>query len=356
MNKERIFYLDFIRAVATILILMTHFNAVFLYAGMPEKVFITSSIANLYIGDFGVSLFFIISGASLMYVYDEQCSLKKFYKRRFLSIYPMFWIAYLIAFLYQFYQMQGINQNIPKINILYTVFGFDGYFSAYIPTFYILGEWFLGCIILMYFIFPLMRFGLKKNVAVTVGLTVLFYFIFMFCNIPFNKTEIIFVRLPEILFGMLFIKYRKKVKWPVALGALIVLILNGILKPELDCNYQTTYIGIAAFLLLVFVSQYLRSNFIYRVSAVISKYSYAVFLVHHVIIMQILYKFDLNNVSRFYSCLLFLLCCCVIALFAKLLYMLHSAVMKEITLWKGLLPSEKERDKIQNRNKRGECI
>ena len=149
MKKERIFYLDFVRAIAVVLILMTHYNAVYLYAGQPDKVFITAQIGNIYIGDFGVSLFFIISGAALMYVYDEKCELINFYKKRFLSIYPMFWIAYFIAFLYQFYVNKGIDLTVPKRNILLTLFGFDGYFAAVMPTFYILGELFLGCIILI---------------------------------------------------------------------------------------------------------------------------------------------------------------------------------------------------------------
>ena len=81
MKRERIFYLDFIRALAVILILLTHYNALFLYMDPQplDKVVITYKICNLYIGDFGVSLFFIISGAALMYVYENSCNLAKFY-------------------------------------------------------------------------------------------------------------------------------------------------------------------------------------------------------------------------------------------------------------------------------------
>ena len=66
MSKERLFYLDFVRAFATIVILLTHYNAIYLYAGMPEKAVISTTVCNIYIGDFGVSLFLIISGAALM--------------------------------------------------------------------------------------------------------------------------------------------------------------------------------------------------------------------------------------------------------------------------------------------------
>ena len=63
MRKERLFYLDFIRAIATVSIIMTHFNARYIYAGAQYiyKAIISTTFFNIYIGDWGVSLFFIIS-------------------------------------------------------------------------------------------------------------------------------------------------------------------------------------------------------------------------------------------------------------------------------------------------------
>lgn len=100
MKKERLFYLDFIRTIATISILLTHFNAIYIfsYPEQSDKAVITSRVFGLYIGDFGVSLFFIISGAALMYIYGEKMDLKTFYYKRFKSIFPMFWLAYFFAF------------------------------------------------------------------------------------------------------------------------------------------------------------------------------------------------------------------------------------------------------------------
>ena len=330
MKKERIFYLDFVRAIAVILILMTHYNAVYLNAGQPDKVFITAQIGNIYIGDFGVSLFFIISGAALMYVYDEKCELKSFYKKRFLSLYPMFWIAYFIAFLYQFYVSKGINLTVPKCNILLTILGFDGYLAAVMPTFYISGEWFLGCIILIYIVFPLLRYLIRTHPVALAVVAMVLYVMFLFIPSRLDPAEVLPLRIPEILFGMYYIKYIKRIKWSVALGALAILVVNTIVAPQFNDTIQTTYIGISAFLVLAFISDYLDFAWIHRCCSVISKYSYAIFLVHHVIIMAMMATFDLTQITRFYSYLLFLTCCVVIALFAKLLYELHGAVMKEV--------------------------
>ena len=103
MGKERIFYLDFIRAFATIVIVLPHFNALFLFnVYRPENAVITLYVGNIYIGAFGVSLFLIISGAALMHVYGnrEKFDYKTFYIKRSKTIFPMFWIAYFLVFMF----------------------------------------------------------------------------------------------------------------------------------------------------------------------------------------------------------------------------------------------------------------
>lgn len=53
--------------------------------------------------------------------------------------------------------------GIPKWRFVLTLIGMDGYLSEYGSGFYVLGEWFLGFIVLFYIIFPLLRYLLKKN-------------------------------------------------------------------------------------------------------------------------------------------------------------------------------------------------
>ena len=68
MKRERLFYLDFVRALAAIAIVITHYNAIFLYMNpqITNCYIIDAYVFNVYIGSFGVSLFLIISGASLI--------------------------------------------------------------------------------------------------------------------------------------------------------------------------------------------------------------------------------------------------------------------------------------------------
>ena len=99
MKKPRLFYLDLIRTVALISILIIHFNATVTgYFTLPHKLFTSTLPSGIYLGDFGSTLFFIVSGASLCYTAPEHFETKAFYKKRVRAVYPMFWLAWLLCF------------------------------------------------------------------------------------------------------------------------------------------------------------------------------------------------------------------------------------------------------------------
>lgn len=334
MKKERLFYLDFIRACAVFLILLTHYNAHYLFFYMqperPECAILTLNPFHVYVGDLGVSLFFIISGAALIYVYREKCKLKEFYTKRFFSLYPMFWMAYFMAFLYFFYKLKHmVHMDVPKANFLLTILGMDGYLSEIVPSYYLLGEWFLGCIVLMYLCFPLLRKLVLTHPKITVAAVAVLYVPFAFFNLSpgFPASKILFVRFPEILFGMLFLLKIKTVRPWMALCSLAVLIANSVLRPGIAMNFQVTYVGISFFLLLVYCSKWLDRPIIRAACHTISKYSYAVFLTHHVIIDELALCFPMEDLNRSERYLLFLTYLCVTGVAAWLLYHLHAGIV-----------------------------
>ena len=87
--KKRLYYLDIIKLCALVLVFVCHYTRSLESRGVGFvcKV-LPDSIFHLYIGSFGVTLFFIASGASLMYVYQEKLNVKNYFKKRFLGIYP----------------------------------------------------------------------------------------------------------------------------------------------------------------------------------------------------------------------------------------------------------------------------
>ena len=348
MKKERLFYLDFVRAIAAISIVITHFNAKFIFLDPPmvEKAVLTTTVGKSYIGDWGVSLFFIISGAALMYVYNEKCEWKTFYKKRFLSIYPMFWMAYVLGFVYFVIVNHVIPGSVlPKWRFLFSVAGFDGLLAANgFPTYYLLGEWFLGVIILVYILFPVLRKVLNEKPVLFVVLVILSYAggLLLCYKGPYPASSTcIFVRIPELAVGMFFGKYVRKVDWKAAAAAVVVLILNQIwtslavfskvLSIPAVRDIRVTYVGAASFIVLAFLSEYLKNAVTERVCGIVSKYSYAIFLVHHIIIEEVMRRRDLLQMSVLESYVMFALICCIIACFAWGLYFLHAKIMKQLS-------------------------
>lgn len=291
-KKLRLFYLDWIRAIAAILIVVTHFNNPYLE---PTRFFVNRPF-GIYIGGLGVSLFLIISGAALMYNYGdrESLDLRTFYTKRAKTLYPMFWVAFVVANILLFIRNNGyIFVPRHKITAIFSLFGMDGYASAFgVGTFYTLGEWFLGFIILFYIVFPLLRVGVNKMPIATVCIVLTLYAatvaFFTFYQIPRVPSDILLTtRLPELVFGMIFVKFIKKVPHWLAVVSFVILALQQLTHILKD-NIAVTVVGILAFLLLSYIGELVKSfKPLSACTKFISAYSYPIFLVHHVLIMQV---------------------------------------------------------------------
>ena len=83
-------------------ILTVHFNATVTgYFTLPHKLFTSTLPLGIYLGDFGSTLFFIVSGASLALTVPENQSPAQFYKKRAGAVYPLFWLAWFVVFSWQ---------------------------------------------------------------------------------------------------------------------------------------------------------------------------------------------------------------------------------------------------------------
>ena len=165
-KRTRIFYLDLVRALAALLIVLTHFNNPYLADG---GYVLTNFPFGIYVGGLGVSLFLIISGAALTVTYRRPINLKRFYWKRCLNIYPMFWTAWILATLYFFVTTGGRPPNsAPTRSLIFTVLGVDGLVANFqVRTAYLLGEWFLGFILLYYLVFPLLLWAIDRFPIIT---------------------------------------------------------------------------------------------------------------------------------------------------------------------------------------------
>lgn len=312
--RKRVFYLDLVRALAAVLVVITHFNNPYLHQAQKRHVFAYEPF-GIYIGNLGVSLFLIISGAALMMTYGgPRLDLRVFYWKRFKGIYPMFWTAWILGTLYFFLADHGVAKNhAPTRTFLFTFFGVDGMAANFhIQTMYLLGEWFLGFIVLFYIVFPLLRWAVMTYPKTTAAAIFVIYAVtFVLLNeIPHSFPNLIVLplRLPELAFGMYFVRYVHRLPtWailPWVLPCACVLIISAR-RPLLNEDFATPFVGVACFFILAMAARYLDVGPVREPVALIAKYSYPIFLVHHVVIMKIFESTDTRAFSTLQLYMLF---------------------------------------------------
>lgn len=297
MKNKRIFSFDFIRVFAMIMIVVFHYNAFAVDSNIQSDFILFLRYANGTMGHIGVSLFFILSGASLMYAYGDRLELKDYFKKRFLSIYPLYWIVYL-AFFTHFYLINRMPMVHSKKTLLLSVLGMDGYLNYRIPNYYLVGEWFVGSIICIYLIFPLLRHLVLKKPVTTAIVTALLYIPYLYFY-PFRMEDqrLFLTRIPEVLFGIYFVCYIYKaagpekcsqgylpLRWPLGLGALVFYLIPMFVPLSLPMPYIILWVGIGSFLFLTWFSQLIQWGWLTFLCRSMSACSFSLFLVHHIVV------------------------------------------------------------------------
>lgn len=155
-KNQRLLMFDLMRVTAIILVVIWHiattyqispFNFMQIYYGMLE----------VDIGAVGVSIFVFISGSLLQYTYKDITSwndLFTFYKKRLLRIYPILWVSLIMIIIVQ----KWVLTSFSPFEILFS-------FTGLSLLFHIKGmeSWFICCIVVLYILFPLISYCIKKK-------------------------------------------------------------------------------------------------------------------------------------------------------------------------------------------------
>ncbi len=281
-RKTEISFLIHIRFLAVCLIVIFH-----IWSELP----VLQEYVVLW-GRIGVALFFGISGAGLIYNYSDHLDVKKFYLKRIRSIYIPFYITYALVYFIESY-IYGFEPifDAPIRNFIFTLLGIDGYLSTFgVPTFYLVGEWFLGVIVFIYLIFPLWRvvfnkFPVLSTIFVLGGRSCFIYHNFLTIPVCFN----IFTALWYFNLGALFIKYvyrRIRLHYICVLPAIASIIFGLYLcYARNNLDYAATFAAAGIWVLLYAASDHIRVTGPVRW---ICGMSYEIFLTHHVMIYLML--------------------------------------------------------------------
>lgn len=302
LKSDRFFELDLIRSIATVFILLFHFNICAQTNGVAYDHLYIHIGRNLYLGQQGVALFFILSGCtstlSFQSILQRTDSYKKavleYYGKRLLAVLPLYWCAYFIAFLL----LRAPGGDVFSLRYLFTLTGLDGFLSVHgIVTPYLVGEWFVGAVLILYLLFPFIFMCIKKSPKCTAFLLAFLYLLLnKYYPFSFDREIDPILRLPEFCIGIYLtgLFHKRKKEWLVAVPSLVIFIICILVPLKIDTMYIILFQGVSLFLILSSFGRMCQkgNNYLVRVLRwVITAFagiSYGVFLVHHFIMEWII--------------------------------------------------------------------
>lgn len=325
IESQRVFYLDFIRAISICSIIIFHFNCHAMEFQIIDNAILGKQWGYELFSGLGVSLFIVLSGSSLMLSSRANFEIKTYLRKRVFSIYPLFWTTYITIFLTLLLIQRKLPVKAPPLTFLLTIIGFDGFFLYKADNFYIIGEWFLGFIIIMYFVFPLLRYLFLRYNLFTLLLCILVTLLSVsLYNFKMEISRFPLSRLAEFIFGMSFIfLFKPSQKW---LNLLLAFICARLFLFAPNLNFPNplnmAILGISAFSCLACLSL-LFDNVIFRKSiGFLSAYSYGAFLIHHIFLIKVLLPVKNCHVTLIESYVLFFM---VLAMIYALSFLLTNA-------------------------------
>ena len=296
-NKQRDLSIDFIRSLCAIGIIIFHF-----YCHTDDSL--TKMFYEFANGSFGntiVNIFFIISGAMLYYNNPKIDCLKNFYYKRFKSIFPMFYLTFIIFYLIFAIRSRDFLYGGNPVKLLLTLFGLDGYFFYLEPNYYQVGEWFLGAIVILYAIYPLLLRIFNKSVILATIIAIVLYSVVFIPNLfKVNIACNLFSCLISFELGMILMKYNQIWKKNVIIFIVSFILSIVIVFVKIDFIHQNIFnhlLALCLFFILSYLGDFIMQNKICRkVFTEISKLSFAIFLLQHIVIRFVLGRYmPINN-------------------------------------------------------------
>lgn len=293
--EKRIKELDVLRVLAMLFVVTFHFGCESVSRGIPAFNFLRLTV-NYDFGNVAVTIFLMLSGGLLYKKYGaiSQKSLKEFFIKRVKSIYPPFWILNIYVLLSLVRHL--ISDGNPfyagnPAKLLLTVFGFDGYAQTLgFETYFFCGEWFVGAIVFLYLLYPLLAKIYKRMPVVMMSALLVGYGLqFVLFKDHLGLVSVYPATLIlKFCLGFFFFEHLDSFKkMPVALVGLIVFVLCSFVDIPGVVNYDClgTVAALGLFIAVFYGAQYLlKATIADTLVQKVAKLSYCVFLVQHVII------------------------------------------------------------------------
>jgi exopolysaccharide production protein ExoZ len=227
---QKINSIQFLRGLAALIVVIYH-TAGYIKVNFSPVVFL-DDFFNF--GFAGVDLFFVISGFIILFTSKKYInnpeSIGEYLKKRFVRIYPIYWIILSILFLLSWFIPFLLNKNVFKTE-------FPDNFSSYINTIFLLpkhlainaASWTLSYELYFYLVFSLIILSKKLKFIPLLILAISFYnSIILNPNADFIKPTYFTFFFSgynfEFMFGVLICQFYHKINFSKILSILFVFI------------------------------------------------------------------------------------------------------------------------------------
>ncbi|WP_324027473.1 acyltransferase [Maribacter sp. BPC-D8] len=287
---NRIYNLDYLRGLAAFGIMIYHYLT-WTYGKFSAEAFLGK------FGIYGVSIFYILSGLTLYYVYYNRMTFNKndlslFFRKRIFRIFPLLWLVTIFAII--------ISRNIPNFYDLFLnltgLFGFlkwDTYFSP--------GAWSIGNELVFYIFLPIFILLSKSYKSIMIVLSIIIFSLYVYFAFFLLKVELplseqwtnyvnplnqIFLFLGGFLIGLFSnkVKLNNTILSIGLLASILIFILYPVSGDTIVIVTGFNRLGLTACCLVICATIYKLSiklpSFIHKPLMIIGETSYSIYLLH----------------------------------------------------------------------------
>jgi len=323
MNKQKIYFpnLNGLRFIAAFLVIIHHIEQ-FKSICKIENYWGKIPFINI-IGKLGVVLFFVLSGFLITYLLlaeehsFKKISIKKFYMRRVIRIWPLYFLIILLAFLIlpnmQVFNLPGNGKDVIYSNlmwklILYVLFFPNLVLSLFGVVPYASHTWSIGTEEQFYLVWPLVLKYIKRYRMLLMIVIIMSYLVIKFFllssygdNIPYSYVIKAFWYSFPIdcmaiggMFSILLFQKSKYLKYIIrndlfyiSICLVSLLIIMGVYVPYIHYEFYSILFGII--IINFAVNDQIKISLENKTLNYLGNISYGLYMYHPIVIVLVLY-------------------------------------------------------------------
>jgi len=323
MNKQKIYFpnLNGLRFIAAFLVIIHHIEQ-FKSICKIENYWGKIPFINI-IGKLGVVLFFVLSGFLITYLLlaeehsFKKISIKKFYMRRVIRIWPLYFLIILLAFLIlpnmQVFNLPGYGKDVIYSNlmwklILYVLFFPNLVLSLFGVVPYASHTWSIGTEEQFYLVWPLVLKYIKRYRMLLMIVIIMSYLVIKFFllssygdNIPYSYVIKAFWYSFPIdcmaiggMFSILLFQKSKYLKYIIrndlfyiSICLVSLLIIMGVYVPYIHYEFYSILFGII--IINFAVNDQIKISLENKTLNYLGNISYGLYMYHPIVIVLVLY-------------------------------------------------------------------